>query len=285
MKILITGADGGVGSRLKDALTMRGHDTYGIDIGTLDITIYEATLAYMDSLRPDLVIHCAALTNVDLCAQQPDLAMRVNGIGTQNVALACQRVGAELCYLSTNEVFDGQRGTPYQEYDVPHPINAYGYSKWVGEQMIRDLLPRHMIVRTSWIFAHNGKNFLQKIAQAAADGKSLSVVTNEIGCPTYAEDLVEALSLLVESGRFGIYHLVNEGYTSRYNFARYILDCYGYADVPIARVIGAQYPRPSKPPVYSALSNIIAAHNGIRLRPWREAVDAFIERERSAVAK
>jgi dTDP-4-dehydrorhamnose reductase len=164
---------------------------------------------------------------------------------------------------------------------MPHPVNPYGYSKWVGEQMVRDLLPKHYIVRTSWIFAHGGTNFLQKIVGLAAKGQPLSVVTNEVGSPTYVEDFVNTLPLLLETGRYGIYHLVNEGYTSRYHFARYILDCYGYADLPLIPVIGAQMPRPSRPPVYSALSNAIAAHLGLRLRPWREAVTAFAERERA----
>jgi len=280
-KILITGADGNVGKRLKQGLATRGYDVHGVDIDVLDIVQYEPTIHYIASLQPELVVHCAAMTNVDRCAEQPDTALLINGIGTQNVALACQKIGAALCYISTNEVFDGQRGTPYLEYDMPHPINPYGYSKWVGEQTIRDLLPQHFIVRTSWVFAHGGINFLQKIMQLASQGKPLSVVVNEIGCPTYAEDFAEALIALLETGRYGIYHLVNEGYTSRYDFARHILDIYGYQDVAIQRVISAQFPRPSRPPTYGALRNVMAAQMGIALRPWREAVTAFVERERS----
>jgi dTDP-4-dehydrorhamnose reductase len=280
-KVLITGADGNVGKRLKQDFTARGYDVHGVDINTLDIVQYEPTVEHIASIQPELVVHCAAMTHVDRCAEQPDTALLINGIGTQNVALACQKIGAAMCYISTNEVFDGQRGVPYLEYDTPHPINPYGYSKWVGEQAVRDLLPQHFIVRTSWVFAHGGINFLQKIMQLASQGKPLSVVINEIGCPTYAEDFVEALIPLLETGRYGIYHLVNEGYTSRYDFARHILDVYGYQDVPIQRVISAQFPRPSRPPTYGALRNMMAAHLGIKLRPWREAVAAFVERERS----
>ena len=283
MRILITGADGNIGGRLLRELAARGHEVEGIDIGQVDITAYEAITAYIEAVEPDLVVHCAALTDVDGCARQPELALRVNVIGTQNVALGCQRTGAAMCYISTNEVFDGQKTTPYMEYDPARPINPYGYSKWVGEQMVHEVLPQHFIVRTSWIFAHSGKNFLQKISQAAASGKPLSVVTNEIGCPTYAEDFVQALPQLLETGRYGTYHLVNEGYTSRYYFARHILDCYGYQNVPITTVISAQFPRPSRPPEYSALANVIAAHMGIKLRPWRDAVADFVERERTAL--
>ncbi len=282
MKILVTGANGNVGKLVAQAFRTRGHDSIGTDIDDLDITVFEPVLDRLDALRPDLVVHCAALTNVDLCAEQPELAVRVNGIGTQNLALGCQRIGAALCYVSSNEVFGGQQETPYQEYDTPRPINPYGYSKWVGEQMVRDLLPRHFIVRLSWLFAHSGANFLQKIVQKAVSGQALSVVTDEIASPTYADDFVQALLALLETARYGIYHLPNAGYTSRYDFARYILDCYGYTDTVITPVLSTQYKRPSKPPAYSALSNVIAAHMGIRLRSWQEAVSAFVERERSS---
>ncbi len=284
MRIFITGANGGIGGRLLREFAARGHDTTGADIGDFDITAFDAVMERIAAVQADLVIHCAAMTNVDRCAEQPDEALRVNGMGTQNFAVACQRYGAAICYLSTNEVFDGKRGTPYLEYDRPNPVNPYGYSKWVGEQAVRELCPQHFIVRTSWIFAHGGVNFLQKIMELASQGRPLSVVTNEIASPTYAEDFVEALIRLLETGRYGVYHLTNQGYASRYHFARHILDCYGFPDYPITPIVGAQYPRPSSPPVYSALNNFMAAQLGIRLRPWQEAVAAFVERERALTA-
>lgn len=281
MRIFITGAAGNVGRRLLEVLQDRGHEVTGTDIAELDITDFQATVRRISTVRPELVIHCAAMTNVDRCAERPDEALRINGLGTQNIAIACQRISAAMCYLSTNEVFDGESGTPYLEYDTPRPINPYGKSKWVGEQTVRDLVPRHFIVRTSWIFAHGGVNFLQKIVGMAAAGRPLCVVTNEVACPTYAEDFVPALAQLVETGRYGIYHLVNEGRASRYDFARHILNTYGYGDYPIQKIIGAQYPRPSMPPVYSALQNFMAAQLGIKLRHWADAVDAFVEHERA----
>jgi dTDP-4-dehydrorhamnose reductase len=136
-------------------------------------------------------------------------------------------------------------------------------------------------VRTSWVFAHGGTNFLQKIVERAANGGPLSVVTNEIGSPTYADDFAQTLPLLLETGRFGTYHLTNEGHTSRYEVARYILHLYGLDHIELRPTISAQYPRPSRPPVYGALSNMIGSHLGLSLRHWREAVEAFVERERS----
>ncbi len=285
MRIFVTGADGNIGSCLLRELPARGHDASGADISQFNITDFDSVAQHISAARPDLVIHCAAMTNVDRCAEQPEEALRINALGTQNITLACQRVGSALCYLSTNEVFDGERGTPYLEYDQPRPINPYGYSKWVGEQIVRSLLPQHFVVRTSWVFAHGGQNFLQKIMGKAAAGEPLSVVTNEVACPTYAEDLTPALAQLVETRRFGTYHLVNEGRASRHDFARHVLACYGFPDYPIAKIVSAQFPRPSRPPVYSALANFFAAQLGIRLRPWTEAVEAFVVRERTLTAE
>lgn len=276
MRILITGAGGGVGG----ALMRRLPEAIGAAHSQLDITDAQAVMRLITDSAPNVVIHCAALTHVDRCAQAPHEALRVNGFGTQNVALACQKVGAALCYISTNEVFDGERGAPYGEYDPTNPANPYGYSKYVGEQIVRELVPQHYIVRTSWVFAHNGRNFLQRIASLAREGKPLSVVTDEVACPTYAEDLAEALIALVRTERYGTYHLTNQGAVSRYAFARAILDAYGMTDYPITPIVKAQFNRPSRPPTYSALQNTFAALIGITLRDWRAALDAFIEYER-----
>jgi dTDP-4-dehydrorhamnose reductase len=285
MRILIVGADGRLGMRLEQAFRAQGHYTISSVNKVPDIALLEPTLRFVDDGAPDLVVHCAALTDVDYCAKDPDEALRINAIGTQHIALACQRRGIPLCYISTNEVFDGERGTPYLEYDTPRPINSYGYSKWVGEQVIRELVPQHYIVRIAWLFAHGGVNFLQKIVSLARAGKPLSVVTDEVASPTYTEDLVPALVNLLMTGRYGIYHLVNEGGASRYEFARRILDCYGLPDYPVTPIIKAQYPRPSCPPTYSVLRNFNAAHIGIRLRPWQEAVAAFVEREQTTTTE
>src|SRR5579859_464666 len=236
MRILVTGVGGLLGRRVMAELTGRGHAAQGVTHSVLDITNFESVRRLVGEVAPDLVIHCAAMTHVNRCAEQPDEALLVNGYGTQNVALACHQYGAALAYVSSNEVFDGERGLPYLEYDQTHPINPYGYSKWVGEQAVRDLLPRHYVIRTSWLFAHGGDNFLHQLVKVATRGESISVVTNEVAVPTYAEDLTEAIVKLVETGRYGIYHLVNEGGASRYQFARYLLDCAGYSDVPITPI-------------------------------------------------
>ncbi|WP_119072587.1 dTDP-4-dehydrorhamnose reductase [Aggregatilinea lenta] len=278
MRILITGAKGTLGRALVAGL-QSNHEVTGEDVDNLDVTDSPRVEAWIGDNQPDLVVHCAALTAVDYCAENPDEALAVNGYGTQSVALACQKHNAALLYVSTNEVFDGLTDRQYLEYDTPAPGNPYAYSKWVGEQIVRDLVRQHTIVRTSWLFAHGGKNFVQTILRLAEQNVPLRVVTNEVSSPTYTSDLAAAICQLIQTGRYGIYHLVNEGYTSRCGFARAILDLAGYIDTPIEPIALAEYPRPSRPPQYAMLRNFAAARLGITLRPWQDALAAFLERE------
>jgi dTDP-4-dehydrorhamnose reductase len=279
MRILVTGAMGRLGGRLVEILTPRHEAVQGVDIPDFNIADWEAASAYTAAFKPDIVLHPAAWTDVDGCAREPERAIAINGLGAQNMALAATQVGAAFLYVSSNEVFDGKHTRPYNEYDLTNPINPYGYSKWVGEQAISRANPRHYIVRTAWLFAHGGKNFIQAILNGAKAGKSLRVVVNEVANPTYNDDLADAIAKLIDTQRYGIYHFVNEGACSRYAFARYILDQTGYASTPITAISASEWPRPSTPPVYSSLSNLAGRSVGITLRPWQAAVDAFLEKE------
>ena len=283
MKILITGANGRLGHAISTQLSPK-HELVLSSIdgeygALLDITQFDAVQTFIESTRPDIIIHPAAWTDVDGCARDPEQALLVNGYGTQNVAQAAASIGASLVYISSNEVFNGRSSRPYYEYDRPDPVNAYGYSKWVGEQCVMAASPRHMIVRVAWLFAHGGRNFVQAILNAADQGKALRIVTDEVANPTYNEDAATAIAALIETGRYGIYHLTNEGATSRYHFARRILDQAGYADTPATQISIKEWPRPSQPPTYSALANVAARSIGIQLRSWQDALDAFLLRE------
>ena len=283
MNILITGASGRLGSRLV-ALLQNKHrvedaDFVGEVSHVLDVADYDACRGLVAELHPDIVLHSAAWTDVNACALDPEKALRVNGIGTGNLAAVTAQRGIPILYVSTNEVFDGQLDRAYSEYDPANPINAYGYSKWYGERAIMQVNPRHYIVRSAWLFAHGGRNFIHAILGAARQGKELRVVTNEVANPTYTNDLAAAIVRLLESERFGIYHLVNEGAVSRWGFARYLLDQAGFADTPIERISRHEWSRPSLPPEYTALANIAGASIGIRLRTWQEAVRAYLDAE------
>lgn len=278
MRILITGANGRLGASLVQKLHKR-HEIIQTGKTELDITDWAATKRALQRSRPDLVLHPAAWTDVDGCARDPERAVLVNGYGSGHLAMATAAYGGAILYISSNEVFDGKRDTAYREYDPTAPVNPYGYSKWVGEQMVMRHNPHHVIVRTAWLFAHGGKNFVQTILNAAAAGKTLRVVTDEIANPTYTDDLAEAVVNLLETERYGTYHLVNEGACSRYDFARYILDHGGYANTPITPITQSEWERPSLPPLYSPLANHAARSLGITLRDWQSAVTAFMQKE------
>jgi dTDP-4-dehydrorhamnose reductase len=272
MRIVITGVKGQLGVCLLEALA--DEDVTGIDLPEYDLSGPAITGA-IASLAPQLVVHCAAMTDVDGCTRDPDAAYLVNALGTQRVALACQRLGAEMVYISTNEVFGGERETPYLEFDQPCPVNVYGRSKLAGELYVQTLLNRFYIVRTAWLYARGGSNFVSKIVRAAGERGELSVVTDEVGSPTYAPDLAAAIAALIRSGQYGIYHFANEGACSRYEFACEILRLSGKGHVPVHPITSAQYKRASAPPPYSALRNFCGAALGITLRPWQEGLQAY----------
>lgn len=278
MKILITGASGKLGSALQTVLRA-GHDVIGTDRSTLDITDYAACGKLIAAVHPHILLHAAAYTDVNGCALDPQKALRVNGVGTQNLAAVTAQLGIAMLYVSSNEVFDGKLGRAYHEYDAAKPINAYGCGKWYGERALAQVNPRHYIVRTAWLFAPGGHNFIHAILNTARRGSALRVVTNEISNPTSTNDLAAAIGTLIESDRYGTYHLVNEGSVSRWGLARFALDEAGFADTVITRISSQQWQRPSQPPEHTPLANIAAASLGIRLRPWREAVRDFIAAE------
>jgi dTDP-4-dehydrorhamnose reductase len=280
MRIVITGAAGRLGSALSRVLqTSPGLFTViPADSTALDVTDYRAVRAFLQDVAPEWVIHCAAWTDVDGCARDPDRALRVNGLGAGSVAAAAAAVGAGIMQISTNEVFSGEHDRPYHEYDTPAPINPYGASKWAGEQAVMRAAPRHIIVRTSWLFAHGGRNFAHIVLNAGREGRALRVVHDEIACPTYTDDLADALVQLLDADRPGTYHLVNDGACSRYEMALYILERAGF-DVPVTPIPSSAWQRASTPPRFSPLANHAAAMLGIRLRSWQAAVDAFLTRE------
>jgi dTDP-4-dehydrorhamnose reductase len=246
-----------------------------MDLPEHDIAEVDVIPAIAD-FAPHIVIHAAAMTDVDGCELDSDAAFRVNALGTQNVALACQRCGAAIIYISTDYVFDGAKGEPYWEFDEPNPISVYGQSKLAGERTVQALLNRFYIVRTAWLYAPGGNNFVTKILQLAQERDELAVVTAEVGSPTYAPDLAVAIVQLIEHPLYGIYHLANEGSCSRYEFARKALDYAGLEGYPLHPI--ESYPRPAQPPTYAPLRNFVAATQlGIILRPWEEALQAFFE--------
>ncbi len=275
MRIAITGANGQLGQALQATLAPR-HDLVLLNRGTFDLLLPD-TVGQIVATHAQLVIHSAAYTNVDGCARDPDLAYRINGLGTRYVALACQQLNAPLVYISTNEVFAGNASRPYVEYDPVGPINAYGWSKWAGEQAVRELLHRFYIVRVAWLFGGE-RNFVRTVLRLAAHppASGLRMVTDEIGNPTYAVDVADAIAALITLPFYGVYHLVNSGACSRYECAQEILRQTRQEHIPLTPITLADFDRDSTPPPYTALANVAGAALGVTLRPWQMALADFL---------
>lgn len=283
-RILITGGRGQVGRALSRLLGAAPHEAPGSD--ALDVTDARAVDAVIARFAPDVVVHAAALTDTARCEREPQLAHLVNASGAENVARACAAAGVRLVAVSTNEVFDGKRRTPYQEDDAPRPVNAYGESKASGERLVAAACPGALIVRTSWVYGDGGANFVAKVLAAASSGKPLRMVTDEVASPTCADDLAAAILALGASGAArGVYHLANEGEASRYEWAREIVRLSGIVAgverTTTAELRAGGYDGPRKPP-YSVLANERARAIGITLRPWRDALASHMQRARVA---
>jgi dTDP-4-dehydrorhamnose reductase len=277
MRIYISGAKGQLGRALMRRLAH--HDLRGVDRLEVDLTDLPAARSSIAAFKPDVIIHAAAYTDVDGAVRNPDLAYRVNALGTRNVAVASEAIGAALLALSTNEVFDGRKTEPYLEFDATNPINPYARSKLAAEDFVRVLTTRFYIVRTAWLYAAGGNHFVKKIVTRAADNGRLQVVTDEVSSPTYAEDLITAIEQLITTGAYGIYHFTNDGACSRYEFAQKILELSGRAHVPIEPILLKDYPRPSTPPPFTPLRNFCGAQIGITLRPWQDALADYLRHE------
>ncbi|MCB0105812.1 MAG: dTDP-4-dehydrorhamnose reductase [Caldilineaceae bacterium] len=279
MHVLILGAHGQLGralSRLYQAdphchLSQWARPAY-------DITSPAIVQAIVDA-RPDIVLNAAAWTQVDNAERDPAGAFAANALGPKYVAEGCARCDATLVQVSTNEVFAGQPATYYYEYDQPQPRSIYARSKLAGELAAQQQLQRLYIVRTAWLFSPGGNNFPRKIINAADRHGALRVVADECGNPCYAPDVAAAIVTLVATGHYGTYHLINEGMTSRFEFAQSILQAMGRSHIPITPIPHTEWVRPADSPLHAVLVNQAAAQLGIRLRPWREALREYITRE------
>lgn len=278
-RVLITGAKGMLGLDLIDVFR-KFYDVYGRDIDDFDITRDEETIDAIRRIRPDIVIHAAAYTEVDGCESHIELAHSVNGGGTKNVASACRELGSKMVYISTDYVFDGRKSGAYSEEDPTCPINTYGRSKLEGERWVHTMVSQFIIVRTAWLFGRGGKNFVKTILKLAKERKVLSVVADQIGSPTYTVDLSRAIYVLMEEERRGIYHITNGETCSWYEYAREILAMSGLDNIPVHPISSDQLNRAAERPNNSVLDcGKFEGETGYRMRPWREALRDYLNGE------
>ena len=275
--ILIVGANGQLGQALAaqfgsaNKLTCWTRPRYDIADPAIAKAVAETA--------PDVVINAAAWTDVDGAENSPDWAFAVNSLGPKYLAEGCARCGATLVQVSTNEVFAGEAGRFYHEYELTAPGSVYARSKAAGEQAAAAVLDRLYIVRVAWLYGAGISNFPAKISAAADRHGALRVVSDEYGNPTYAPDVAAAVALLIETERFGIYHLVNEGRASRYEWAAELMGLTGRKALPLEPISAHEWPRQTLPPPHAVLVNQAGAALGIALRPWQVALREYVQTE------
>ena len=278
MRILILGHRGMLGSDLLLRL-MAAHDVTGKDVGDFDIAAEDDCGRVIAECSPDVVINAAACTNVDGCETDRDRCFAVNAVGVKNIALACRGRAIRIVHFSTDYIFDGRKAAPYVEEDEPAPLNVYGASKVEGERFLQALSDRWLLIRTAWLYGRNGKNFVKTILEKAATVKTLDIVDDQIGAPTYSRDLAAAVQLLIEGGHDGLFHLTNRGRCSWHEFACKILQYAGMNDVNVRPIRSAGLARPAVRPAWSVLSSRkFSEATGKTMRFWQIALQDYLER-------
>jgi dTDP-4-dehydrorhamnose reductase len=268
-----------LGRDLVSHLELR-HHVLPLTRNEMDITDPGSVDRAVDRAEPEIIIHCAALTAVDDCELQPELAFRVNAEGTRNVARACKSWNIPTLYLSTDYVFDGEKAEPYVETDSPTPLNVYGKSKLAGEEAVKELAPRFWIVRVSWLFGPWGKNFVRAILHQAQTGQPLHVVADQVGAPTYTMHLAEKIEQILTTAEGGIYHVTNQGYCSWFEFAKAILQQAGLDHITVSPIPSSALDRRARRPRNSRLANTRLEASGLGLLPpWRDALGSYLSRE------
>ncbi|MFA7657951.1 MAG: dTDP-4-dehydrorhamnose reductase [Candidatus Gastranaerophilaceae bacterium] len=270
MKILVTGSNGMLGQDLCPILEDEGYELIETDAETFDVTNFETAKEILTREKPDIVIHCAAYTKVDKAEEEQDLAFLINAKGTENIAKICGENDITLVYISTDYVFDGDKKEPYLPEDKPNPINIYGKTKFEGEKAVQKYCKKYYIVRTSWLYGHHGKNFVETMI-SSKDKAELKVVDDQIGCPTWTVEFSGGIAKLIQRhAPFGIYHICSGGKTSWYNFAREIFKQTGLP-VNVKPCKTEEFPRPAKRPKYSVMDNQKLCRN------WEAALKDYLD--------
>lgn len=277
MRFLITGAKGQLGYDLNRELLKRGHEVVAVDIDEMDITDYAACDRVITDADVDGVFHCAAYTAVDAAEDNEELCMKINVEGTRNIGRVCEKLDLKMLYLSTDYVFNGQGERPWEPDDLREPINTYGMSKYLGEIAVTDHVEKFFIVRISWVFGINGKNFIKTMLNLAKDHDTLKVVSDQIGSPTYTYDLSRLLADIMETEKYGFYHASNEGLCSWYEFAQEIFREAGIENMTIIPVTTEEYAAKAVRPKNSRLNKEKLVQFGFEpLPPWQDALKRFL---------
>lgn len=277
MKVVVTGAKGQLGQDVVKQLAKDNHEVIGTDRDDLDITNEKDVLAFISEIKPDVILHCAAYTNVDAAETDEETAYQINALGTEYLAKAAKANDAKMLYISTDYVFDGTATEPYEVDQPTKPLGAYGRTKFAGEELLKKHLDRYFIVRTAWVFGVGGNNFVKTMIRLGEERGEVGVVHDQVGSPTYTVDLAALMLDLMVTDQFGTYHATNSGVCSWYDFAVEIYKQAGL-EVKVNPLTSDEFPRPAKRPSYSVLSKKRLEEQGFTpLRDWKEALAAYLK--------
>lgn len=283
-RILVTGCNGQLGRAInkeyaqEDIAFINTDVAEGEGVISLDITDVNAVLSCVEETKPDVIINCAAHTNVDACESQWDLAYKINAIGARNLSIAAEKTNAKLIHVSTDYVFPGTSPQPLTEFDTPDPISAYGKTKWEGENFVREFSTKHFILRTAWLYG-DGKNFVKTMLKLAETHDTVSVVSDQYGSPTSAVELAKMIHFLEPTENYGTYHATCEGQCSWADFAVEIFKKAG-KDTKVHYITTEEYNSPAKRPAYSILDNYmlrLTVGDAFLMADWKDALDVYMK--------
>lgn len=293
MRILITGSNGQLGNELQKIVStgkaeigavseeIKNAEVFAMDVNILDITNLEQVKKVLNEVKPDVVINCAAATNVDGCEANQDLAFKINSLGPRNLAMVAEELGAKIVQVSTDYVFSGVGEAPLKECDLVAPVSVYGKTKLLGEEFVRDFSTKYYIVRTAWLYGYVGHNFVYTMMKLGKDRDTLNVVNDQLGNPTHANDLAYHILKLIQTEEYGVYHCTGKGECSWYNFASEIMKLSGRnctVNPCTSEEYKSMYPNSADRPAYSSLDNMMLRCTiGDEMRNWKDALKTFMD--------
>ncbi len=279
MKTIVFGAHGQLGTEMCDQLRANHIEYFPLDQADVDITNIEMVIHKVSEYKPTHVINCAAYTQVDKCETEQDLAYAVNAIGARNIAIASEKVGAKLIHISTDFVFDGMKNTPYYEFDEVNPLSVYGKTKLAGESFVERFSSKYFIIRTSWLYGHYGANFVKTMLKLSETRDELSVVNDQMGSPTYVDDLVQGILLVLSTEKYGVYHYSNEGNCTWNEFAEKIFELSG-RQVKVNKITGEEFGAPAVRPNYSVMEKYMFRQEfGYTAPKWEKSLAVYLDKE------
>ncbi len=277
MCVLVTGVSGQVGYEVVEELKIRKIPFIAANHSDMDITSADSIKKFIGTRKINAIIHCAAYTAVDLAEEEVDICYKVNVNGTKNLVKVCKEQNALFTFVSTDYVFDGTKQGVYTEEDITNPINVYGRSKQEAEEIIKQSLEKYFVVRTSWVFGRNGKNFVDTIRRIASANQQIKVVADQVGAPTYALDLAKVLCDLLKCQQYGIYHVTNKGFCSWYEFAMEIVRISGFS-TEVMPISSSEFPTKAKRPKNSRMSGEKIAKTPVySISDWKTALIDYLK--------